>query len=871
MRQLFSYLSFKKALKESLLLLMIIANVIILQAQTSFFTSPGAQSWTCPIGVNSVIIECWGAGGGGSSSPAAGNLKGGGGGGGAYARSIITVVPGQTYNLYVGRGILESDGENSTFNNNTVVAAGGKKGTIGANGNNGIAGLGGAVTNCIGDIKYKGGDGQKIFGGGAAGSNGAGGNASNSAPGLGTAVGGGDGAAASGSGIGLNGNIYGGGGSGANRRNNSGSRGANGRVDITYFCPSFGPVSAGNNQTLNPCVTSATLSASNTPSGMTGAWSLVAGSANILQSNNPNSSIENLVLNSTVTLRWTISNGVCGSASSTVNISAVNGVVPNQPSNIVGNSSVCPNTNYNYQVNSNPGVSYQWSFSGSGSIIGNSNSINLSANSGGNLMVSASNACGSSPSSSISITLNSLSTPVLVSNNSGIVCPNTAIPLTASGGIAGTGSQIYWYDGPNGTGTILGTGVSYTLLASDTMTIYARREGLCNSSDDSPLTVFTKGFRYVSSTTSSNDYCTDVYGWKHWYSGDSIIFSAKGDFSNVSAGYPIVTISTNGGYHQDNDGLYQASDCINGTTPGNELFEMNRSWNLNMGGGATSGSYQVRFYYPVIEKTEIIDAAIDWINAHPACAFGYKYNFPSGFYWFKSNGTPYIAPQWDGSKHNSINANVSGINYDEWLNINGFSGGSGGIILEPNNGTLPIKLLSFSGEKIGLTNLLNWVTATEVNASHFEIQKSVDGVGFDSIGILVAAGESYDPVEYSFEDNKPNSTFNYYRLKMIDKDGEYEYSNVIFLENDLNSIDYAFYPNPTKDIVQYQYKGKIDEDLNIELLDHLGRIIRKQSTIGIEGFNLIPIDLSMLPSGQFWIKINHMISGKISSEKVFKR
>jgi myosin-crossreactive antigen len=76
---------------------------------------------------------------------------------------------------------------------------------------------------------------------------------------------------------------------------------------------------------------------------------------------------------------------------------------------------------------------------------------------------------------------------------------------------------------------------------------------------------------------------------------------------------------------------------------------------------------------------------------------------------------------------------------------------------------------------------------------------------------------------------------------MIDKDGEYEYSNVIFLENDLNSIDYAFYPNPTKDIVHYQYKGKIDEDLNIELLDHLGRIIRKQSTIGIEGFNLIPI------------------------------
>jgi hypothetical protein len=217
MRHFFSYLSFRKALKERLLLLMIIANVIILQAQTSFFTGPGTHTWICPSGVNTVIIECWGAGGGGSGSPATRNLKGGGGGGGAYSRSTISVVPGQTYNLYVGRGLLESDGENSSFNNNTVLAAGGKRGLNGTNGNNGIAGLGGSISNCIGDIKYKGGDGQQIFGGGGAGSNGAGGNASGTTPGLGTAVGGGDGAAGSGSGVGLDGNIYGGGGSGANK------------------------------------------------------------------------------------------------------------------------------------------------------------------------------------------------------------------------------------------------------------------------------------------------------------------------------------------------------------------------------------------------------------------------------------------------------------------------------------------------------------------------------------------------------------------------------------------------------------------------------------------------------------------------------
>ncbi|MDH3381691.1 MAG: GEVED domain-containing protein, partial [Flavobacteriaceae bacterium] len=207
---------------------------------TQTFTTSG--TFTVPAGVTSIAVEAWGAGGGGGST-ASNNQAGSGGGGGAYAKSVFSVVSGTNYNIIVGSGgAADSNGGNSTFNSNWVIAAGGQGGNV----TNFIGGSGGSTASSIGTIKYAGGNGGNSSGtsfsgggGGGAGSTGAGGNASGITRGLGTSLNGGNGGGGvSSSSVGNIGQNYGGGGSGALRSggpNNAGGAGANGYVLISWI------------------------------------------------------------------------------------------------------------------------------------------------------------------------------------------------------------------------------------------------------------------------------------------------------------------------------------------------------------------------------------------------------------------------------------------------------------------------------------------------------------------------------------------------------------------------------------------------------------------------------------------------------------
>lgn len=204
-------------------------------------------TWTCPAGITSVVVKCWGAGGGGAGDMGA--SAGGGGGGGGYSSKTITVVPGTTYNVEVGTGGLGAaagagdgtDGGDSWFDNNTVILAkGGKKGL----GNGGAAAAGGA--GGIGTYTVTGGNGgvgggTDGGGGGESGGVTAGGaNASSTTPGAGASGDGGFG----GTGTATDGVAGvapgGGGGGGGDDAGDDGAAGAAGRVIIlpasTWTC-----------------------------------------------------------------------------------------------------------------------------------------------------------------------------------------------------------------------------------------------------------------------------------------------------------------------------------------------------------------------------------------------------------------------------------------------------------------------------------------------------------------------------------------------------------------------------------------------------------------------------------------------------------
>lgn len=206
--------------------------------ETESFTTVGAGTWTSPSDVTSIIVEAWGGGGAGARRTSAGT-GGGGGGGGAYAKSTVAVSPSTEYNFYVGWvGVSNpaTDGENTTFETTTVVAAGGKTPAVDST----TGALGGAIADSTGDERRNGGDGANGTagsgaGGGSSAASGSDGTDATGSTGATAPAGGGDGGNGT-TNTGFPGYQPGGGGGGAKYffvAQNGGDGGA-GKISISY-------------------------------------------------------------------------------------------------------------------------------------------------------------------------------------------------------------------------------------------------------------------------------------------------------------------------------------------------------------------------------------------------------------------------------------------------------------------------------------------------------------------------------------------------------------------------------------------------------------------------------------------------------------
>ncbi|HMD00157.1 MAG TPA: T9SS type A sorting domain-containing protein, partial [Ferruginibacter sp.] len=99
-----------------------------------------------------------------------------------------------------------------------------------------------------------------------------------------------------------------------------------------------------------------------------------------------------------------------------------------------------------------------------------------------------------------------------------------------------------------------------------------------------------------------------------------------------------------------------------------------------------------------------------------------------------------------------------------------------------DNVSLPITLLSFNGHLDNKTIPLDWSTSQELNSSRFEIEKSTNGTDFRFIGKVAAAGSSFTQRNYNFIDGQVTE-YNYYRLRLVDLDGRFAYSNIILVKD----------------------------------------------------------------------------------------
>jgi hypothetical protein len=171
---------------------------------------------------------------------------------------------------------------------------------------------------------------------------------------------------------------------------------------------------------------------------------------------------------------------------------------------------------------------------------------------------------------------------------------------------------------------------------------------------------------------------------------------------------------------------------------------------------------------------------------------------------------------------------------------------------------LPVTLVKFNGQKDEMSAKLAWSTVSEKNSSVFNIERSFDAKDFETIGGLDARGNSNSLVNYSFVDETAfisSPEVVYYRLKMIDRDGSFEYSKTIAVraEDELNTPTVKVYPNPFKSEVIVENVPTEAEE--IKVMDLSGRVVFTQQIINSEGTIQVNLPVS-LENGIYFMMFN---------------
>jgi len=187
---------------------------------------------------------------------------------------------------------------------------------------------------------------------------------------------------------------------------------------------------------------------------------------------------------------------------------------------------------------------------------------------------------------------------------------------------------------------------------------------------------------------------------------------------------------------------------------------------------------------------------------------------------------------------------------------------------------LPVELTIFTGYNDGSINVLNWTTASELNSLKFEVEKSIDAVNFEYLGERPAAGNSSIPLNYTMNDNHPVLGNNYYRLKMIDRDGSFTYSEIIIIKvNEISSPAdgiISVYPNPTNDKVNIIYQSGTNQKLNLDVFNAIGQSMFNATYEFNPGLNTIILDAAQYAKGMYIINLQNTSNGNKYQSKFVK-
>ena len=180
--------------------------------------------------------------------------------------------------------------------------------------------------------------------------------------------------------------------------------------------------------------------------------------------------------------------------------------------------------------------------------------------------------------------------------------------------------------------------------------------------------------------------------------------------------------------------------------------------------------------------------------------------------------------------------------------------------------TLPLRLLTFNGRLQEKTVLLQWISENERSFSHYEVERSIDGREWkkmQNVKCKMQNGRN----EYGYEDDinglRSEVSRLYYRLKMLDNDGKYSYSNVVEIRLSFYN-SFSIYPNPASTSVQLQFGKGVNGKAEVEVRDMSGKVVMSDELRVMSG--VATLATNKLKAGSYVVKV--VVGGELWSEKL---
>ncbi|HMO61101.1 MAG TPA: hypothetical protein PKC39_01905 [Ferruginibacter sp.] len=195
------------------------------------------------------------------------------------------------------------------------------------------------------------------------------------------------------------------------------------------------------------------------------------------------------------------------------------------------------------------------------------------------------------------------------------------------------------------------------------------------------------------------------------------------------------------------------------------------------------------------------------------------------------------------------------------------------IVADGNISVLPVRFVSFTAATTANGVNLRWVTAEEMNNSHYELQRSYNGTDFKTIAYMMSAEEGSNHAVYSYNDKQAVKGTVYYRIMQVDNDGKFTFSPVALVKaaDKMSENNFSIYPSVFSSKLTVQLKADNNTEADIKMLTLGGQQVAAQKVKTTQGNNNIIMDnITGIPAGAYIVQV--YLNGSLAGvQKVVKQ